>query len=63
MEELAFPSEKQTERGLAQSQCLFEHCVEHRGEVAGEELMTCSTSTVAVCCSRASASSASRSTS
>jgi hypothetical protein len=38
----------------AQADCLFEHCVEDWGEVTGEELITCNTSAVAVCCSNAS---------
>jgi len=34
-ETLAIIGPHQAERRLAQSQCLFEHCVEDRGEIAG----------------------------
>ena len=43
-----------TECGFAQAHRLFQHRVEHRREIAGEELMTRNTSAVAVCCSSAS---------
>jgi len=42
------------EGGVAQAQRLFEHCVEHGGEIAGRGIDNPNTSAVAVCCSSAS---------
>jgi hypothetical protein len=54
LEVLAVVGEHDPEGGLAQTRRLFQHGVEHRGEVAGRGVDACKTSAVAVCCSNAS---------
>ena len=53
-EDIAVIGIKIAKFGLADPHAFFEDRVEHRARSPGERLMTCNTSAVAVCCSRAS---------
>ena len=48
----AVPAVNISKLGIADADGFLQHRLEHRLQIAGELLMTCSTSAVAVCCSR-----------
>src|SRR5262249_28320437 len=49
LEHVAVESVQNAKISLANARCILEHGLEHRLQLPGEELMTCSTSEVAVC--------------
>jgi hypothetical protein len=54
MKALPIPGQHNSKSRFAEAASPFQHRIEHRGKIAGDELMTCNTSAVAVCYSNAS---------